>query len=84
MQFVGFRIRNYKVIHDTGYVKVAPHVTTFVGKNESGKTSVFTALWKSLNVAGVTFDRLYDYPRGLYTQDRSQQRDVTLLEFQLS
>lgn len=84
MQFVGFRIRNYKVIHDTGYVKVDPHVTTFVGKNESGKTSVFTALWKSLNVAGVTFDRLYDYPRGLYTQDRSQQRDVTLLEFQLS
>ena len=60
MQFVGFRIRNYKVIHDTGYVKVDPHVTTFVGKNESGKTSVFTALWKSLNVAGVTFDRLYD------------------------
>jgi len=84
MQFVGFRIRNYKVIHDTGYVKVAPRVTTFVGKNESGKTSIFTALWKSLNVADVSFDRLYDYPRGLYSQDRSQPRDVALLEFELS
>ncbi|MYE84602.1 MAG: AAA family ATPase [Gammaproteobacteria bacterium] len=84
MQFVGFRIRNYKVIHDTGYVKVDPRVTTFVGKNESGKTSIFTALWKSLNVADVSFDRLYDYPRGLYSRDRFQPREVALLEFRLS
>ena len=84
MQFVGFRIKHYKVIHDTGYVKLDPRVTTFVGKNESGKTSIFTALWKSLNVADVTFDRLYDYPRNLYTKDRSRTRDVTLLEFELS
>ncbi len=84
MQFVGFRIKHYKVIHDTGYVKLDPRVTTFVGKNESGKTSIFTALWKSLNVADVTFDRLYDYPRSLYTHDRSRDRDVTVMEFELS
>jgi len=84
MQFVGFRVKHYKVIHDTGYVEVDPRVTAFVGKNESGKTSIFTALWKSLNVAEVTFDRLYDYPRNLYSRDRSQRRDVTLLEFELS
>lgn len=84
MQLVGFRVTRYKVIHDTGHIKVDPRVTTFVGKNESGKTSLFTALWKSLNVAGVTFDRLYDYPRSLYTQDRLERRDVTALEFELS
>ena len=84
MRFVGFRVTHYKVIHDTGHIKVDPRVTTFVGKNESGKTSLFTALWKSLNVADVTFDRLYDYPRSLYTQDRSEWRDVTSMEFELS
>ena len=84
MRFVGFRVKHYKVIHDTGYVNVDPRVTTFVGKNESGKTSIFTALWKSLNVAGATFDRLYDYPRHLYSQDRSQSRNVTMLDFELS
>ena len=37
MQLVGFRVTHYKVIHDTGHIKVDPRVTTFVGKNESGQ-----------------------------------------------
>ena len=84
MQLLGFRIKNYKVIHDTGYVRVEPRVTALIGKNESGKTSIFTALWKSSNVAGTTYDRLYDYPRDRYIQDRKQVREVTSLEFELS
>ena len=84
MKFIGFRVKNYKVIDDTGYVKVDRRVTTLVGQNESGKTSIFTALWKSLNVADVTFDRLYDYPRNRYIKDRSRVQEVTLLEFELS
>ena len=83
MRLVGFRIQNYKIVHDTGYVKVDPRITTLVGQNESGKTSIFTALWKSFNVAGAKFDRLYDYPRSRYIEDRSQVRDVTVLEFEL-
>ena len=84
MKFTGFQIKNYKCIGDSGYVKVDPRITTLIGKNESGKTSIFTALWKSLNVAGVTFDRLYDYPRDRYIRDRSDVQEVTLLSFELS
>ena len=84
MKLVNFQIKNYKVIADTEPVKVDPRVTALVGKNESGKTAVLKAMWKTRNVASATFDKLYDYPRDRYSRDRKATQEVTVLEFFLS
>jgi len=60
MRLASFQIKNYKVIDDTGPIKADELVTALVGKNESGKSSVMKAMWKSRNVADAKFDKLYD------------------------
>ena len=84
MKLITFRIKNYKVIDDTEAVKVDHRVTALVGKNESGKTAVMKAMWKSNNVADTVFDKLYDYPRDRYSRDRKGTQEVTVLEFKLA
>src|SRR6266480_402067 len=79
-----FRIQNYKVIDDTDWVPVDSYVTALVGKNESGKTGIMRALWKTKNVAGKKFDKLYDYPRGRFAAERKGTQAVTQLEFDLT
>ena len=84
MKLINFQIKNYKVIDDTKPVKVDPKVTALVGKNESGKTAVLKAIWKSQNVADAAFDKLYDYPRDRYSRDRKDTQEVTILVFELT
>jgi hypothetical protein len=79
-----FTIKSYKIIDDSGSVKVDPLVTALVGKNESGKSAVMRAMWKSKNVAGATFDKLLDFPRDRYSRERAGTQEVTRLEFALS
>ncbi len=83
MKLTNFQIKNYKVILDTETVKVDPRVTALVGKNESGKTAVLKAMWKSQNVAGAAFEKLSDYPRDCYLVDRKGTQEVTILKFDL-
>lgn len=83
MKLTRCRIANYKVIDDSGPIDTDPRVTALVGKNESGKTAILRALWKSHNVASATFDRLYDYPRDRYLRERRSTQLVTALEFSL-
>src|SRR3984893_4857617 len=84
MKLKSFQIKNYKVIDDTGPVKVDSKLTALGGRNESGKTSILKALWKSRNVADAKFDKLYDFPRDRYPKERSGNQVVTVLEFGLS
>ena len=84
MNLVAFQVTNYKVIEDSTRVTVDSRVTALVGKNESGKSAVLHALWKSRNHAGVRFDRLYDYPRGGVPATEREPRIATVLEFSLS
>lgn len=84
MKLKSFQIKNYKVIDDTGPVKLDPKLTALVGRNESGKTAIMKALWKSRNVAGAKYDKLYDFPRDRYPKERSGSQVVTVLEFGLS
>ena len=84
MKLNSFQIKNYKVIDDTGPVRVDPSLTVLVGRNESGKTAILKALWKSRNVAEAKFDKLYDFPRDRYLKERSGSQVVTVLEFSLS
>ena len=84
MKLVDVRIKNYKVVADTYPFKVDPCVTALVGNNEAGKTAVLQAMWKSRNVAGARFDKLFDYPRDRYLQDRRGTQEITVLRFELS
>lgn len=69
MKLIRVAVTNYKLVEDSTPFKV-DQVTCFVGKNESGKTSVLEALYK-LNPHDKEdprgkFDKLRDYPRRHY------------------
>ena len=63
---------------------IGRHRRALVGRNESGKTAILKALWKSRNVAEAKFDKLYDFPRDRYPKERSGSQVVSVLEFSLS
>ncbi len=84
MKLTHFQIKNYKVIDDTGLIPVDEHVTALVGKNESGKTAILRALWKTKNVANAKFDKLLDYPRERYAKERFEKQEVVTLKFELT
>ena len=50
MRLEAFRIKNYRSIIDTGWINVSPdNITTLIGQNESGKTSILEALFSFYN-----------------------------------
>jgi predicted ATP-dependent endonuclease of OLD family len=38
------RVQNYKIVRDSGWVNIDEQITTLIGKNESGKTSILEAI----------------------------------------
>jgi predicted ATP-dependent endonuclease of OLD family len=84
MRLVRFRVTNYKVIDDTSDVAVDPAVTALVGINESGKTAILKALWKSRNAASEEFDKQLDYPRARWSTERKKSQYVTHLTYELN
>jgi hypothetical protein len=68
MKMTRFRIQNYKKLRDTGWVS-CEDMTVFVGKNESGKSSVFRGLSKLNPSDGEKFDGLKEFPRSRYTSE---------------
>lgn len=45
MKPIRFRVRNFRNIEDSGWIRLE-RVTAFVGRNNSGKTSLLKALHK--------------------------------------
>lgn len=68
MQLTEFRVQNYKIIHDTGWIPVG-NLTIFVGKNESGKSAIFRALSKLNPSDGEGYDGLKEFPRQRYAEE---------------
>jgi hypothetical protein len=68
MQLAEFRVQNYKIIEDTGWIPVQ-NLTTFVGKNESGKSAIFRALSKLNSSDGEGYDGLKEFPRQRYAAE---------------
>ena len=62
---MSFTVREYMSVWDSGPVKVDDLVTCLVGKNESGKTALLTALYKTNPIIpdDAKFDETYDYPK---------------------
>lgn len=65
MKLKEYRVREFRSIWDTGAIKVDDQTTCFVGKNEAGKTTVLTALYRTnpIRKADAAFDETYDYPK---------------------
>lgn len=65
MKLKEYRVREFRSIWDTGPIKVDDQTTCFVGKNEAGKTTILTALYRTnpIRKADAVFDETYDYPK---------------------
>lgn len=84
MRMTGFRIQNYKKIEDSGLVSCGP-VTTLVGKNEAGKSSIFRALSKLNPSDGEKYDGLKEFPRKRYTAEfKAKDWPVATVYFDLT
>lgn len=65
MKLKQYRVREFRSIWDSGPIEVDSQTTCFVGKNEAGKTTVLTALYRTnpIRKADAVFDETYDYPK---------------------
>lgn len=70
MRLTRFRVRLFRNVVDSTEVLVEGDVTSLVGKNESGKSTMLEALRRLNPVDGATFDEQADYPRWLLSRHR--------------
>ena len=65
MKLKEFTVREFRSIWDPAQFKVDGRTTCLVGKNEAGKTTLLTALYRTNPIipADAAFDETYDYPK---------------------
>ena len=68
MKAIRFRVRNFRNVDDSGWISL-DRVTAFVGRNESGKTSLLKALHKFNPGTPEPYDARREFPRDRYTRD---------------
>lgn len=68
MRAIRFRVQNFRNIDDSGWISLEK-VTAFVGRNESGKTSLLKALHKFNPATPEPYDPQREFPRDRYTSD---------------
>ena len=84
MKLIHAQIRRYRSITEPTDFEVRPDVTCLVGKNESGKTAILQALYKSCPVDNAKFDPDLDYPSHKMREiHRGGQSKVTQLTYEL-
>ncbi len=84
MKMTRFRVQNYKKIQDTGWIDCSD-LTVFVGKNESGKSSIFRGLSKLNPSDGEKYDGLKEFPRRRYASDfKTRDWPVSSANFAIS
>ncbi len=76
MKLTAANIRRYRSIEDAATFDVEGDVTCLVGKNESGKTAVLQALYKTHPIDKASFDEGIDYPSRL-TRERKGSDPIT-------
>ena len=68
MKVTKFRVENFRNIDDSGWIPTE-QVTAFVGRNESGKTTLLKALHKFNPATPEPVNPQRDFPRDRYTSD---------------
>ncbi|KIO48177.1 ATP-dependent endonuclease [Nitrosospira sp. NpAV] len=82
MKLVRARIQDFRSIDDSEEFSLDEHITCFVGKNESGKTTLLTALHRLNPIFDdARFDRQKDYPRRHLSdyEERHEGKDATVV-----
>ena len=89
MKAIRFRVQNFRNIDDSDWVELE-EVTAFVGRNESGKTSLLKALHKFNPATPEPYDAQREFPRDRYTRDyissgsNGEDWPVCSVEFEIS
>lgn len=80
-----FQILNYRNIDDSGWIPLE-RVTSFVGRNEAGKTALLKALHKFNPAIEEPYNAQREFPRDRFTAEYRDGGDwpVCRVEFQLS
>lgn len=68
LQFSSFRVQNFTSIDDSGPIR-ADSVTCFLGRNESGKTSLLRALHKFNPGTAEPYSAQKDFPRDRFNKE---------------
>ena len=65
MKLKNFTVREFRSVWDSGVVELDDKVTCLIGKNESGKTALLTALYRTNPIIkeDATFEETFDYPK---------------------
>ena len=82
MKLIKFRVSMYKCIIDSGWVDINS-LTVFVGKNESGKTSLLKALHKLNPFTPDPYEIAKEWPRSRRSE-QDEKHIVCQTKFQLS
>ena len=88
MKAVRFCVQNFRNIDDSGWISLEK-VTAFVGRNESGKTSLLKALHKFNPATPEPYDAQREFPRDRYTSDyvsngsKAEDWPVCSVEFEI-
>jgi len=84
MKMLRFRVQNYKKTEDSGWIHIN-NITTFVGKNEAGKSAIFRGLSKLNPSDNSKYDGLKEFPRRRYTDEFTRKNwPVSSAEFELN
>ena len=77
MKLDAFRVREFRSIWDSECIHIDGRTTCLVGKNESGKTALLTALYRTnpFIAADAKFDAVYDYPKREVQEYRADVKD---------
>ncbi|WP_313811871.1 AAA family ATPase [Glutamicibacter sp.] len=78
MKLTSFRVRRYKNVLDSTEVSVESDVTTLVGMNESGKSTMLDALYRLNPVYDDKFVERDDYPRWRWKRD-GRKEDLSVV-----
>ncbi len=68
LKAIKFRVQNFRNIDDSDWIPLEK-VTAFVGRNESGKTTLLKALHKFNPAIAEPFNPQREFPRDRYTRD---------------
>lgn len=84
MKLKKFRVSQFRNVHDSGWVDLEK-TTALVGRNESGKTNLLTALGAlGLSGTGAIFTRERDFPADLMRSEFSEDLQVIRTRWLLS
>ena len=89
MKAIRFRVQNFRNIDDSDWITLEK-ITAFVGRNESGKTSLLKALHKFNPATPEPYDAQREFPRDRYTRDyvssgsKGEDWPVCSVEFDIS